>query len=247
MAGAPLKVGGAGEMWRPAYAAANGAGCADWAGEMWRPADADAELEAFLLRVFDHFGVGVEDLGERTYLLRGHGVTTDSFPEIPSDGLVGTFNRPHALGREDVSLLSSDHPMVTGAVDLLLGSEQGNCSFGVWADKADKTLMLETVFVLEALAPARLHADRFLPPMPLRVLVNHKNESLEPDESVSELSSIASAAPVPPDEMWLAYIQIPPRMEKCLPRLHPFVLARTRRRSPGTVRRATLDLSTMSL
>jgi len=37
------------------------------------------------------------------------------------------------------------------------------------------------VFVLEALAPARLHADRFLPPMPLRVLVNHKNESLEID------------------------------------------------------------------
>ena len=143
--------------------------------------DADAALEAFLLRVFDHFGVGVEDLGERTYLLRGHGVTTDSFPEIPSEGLVGTFKRPHALGREDVSLLSSDHPMVTGAVDLLLGSEQGNCSFGVWADEADKTLLLETVFVLETLAPARLHADRFLPPTPLRVLVNHKKESLMVD------------------------------------------------------------------
>ena len=68
---------------------------------------ADAALEAFLLRVFDHFGVGVEDLGERTYLLRGHRVTTDSFPEIPSEGLVGPFKRPHALGREDVSLLSS--------------------------------------------------------------------------------------------------------------------------------------------
>ena len=140
--------------------------------------DADATLEAFLLRVFDHFGVGVEDLGERTYLLRGHRVTTDSFPEIPSEGLVGTFNRPHALGREDVSLLSSDHPMVTGAVDLLLGSEKGNCSFGVWADEADKTLLLETVFVLETLAPAHLHADRFLPPTPLRMLVNHKKESL---------------------------------------------------------------------
>ena len=142
-------------------------------------ADADPKLEAFLLRVFDHFGVIVEDLGERTYLLRGHGVTTDSFPEIPSDGLVGTFNRPHALGREDVSLLSSDHPMATGAVDLLLGSEQGNCSFGVWADETDKTLLLETVFVLETLAPARLHADRFLPPTPVRVMVNHKKEHLE--------------------------------------------------------------------
>ena len=142
-------------------------------------ADVALELESFLLRVFDHFGVSVEDLGERTYLLRGHGVTTDSFPEIPNDGLVGTFNRTHALSREDVSLLSSDHPMATGAVDLLLGSEQGNCSFGVWADESDKTLLLETVFVLETLAPARLHADRFLPPTPVRVLVNHKKENLE--------------------------------------------------------------------
>ena len=69
--------------------------------------------------------------------------------------------------------------MATGAVDLLLGSEQGNCSFGVWADETDKTLLFETVFVLETLAPARLHADRFLPPTPVRVLVNHKKEHLE--------------------------------------------------------------------
>ena len=37
------------------------------------------------------------------------------------------------------------------------------------------------MFVLETLAPARLHADRFLPPTPLRVLVNHKKESLTLD------------------------------------------------------------------
>ena len=140
--------------------------------------DSDPQLEEFLLLVFDHFGVHVEDLGNRTYLLQGHGITTDSFPEIPNEGLVGTFDRRHSLGREDVSLLTSDHPMVTGAVDLLLGGEQGNCTFGVWPDTEDKTILLETTFVLETLAPARLHADRFLPPTPIRILVNHKNESL---------------------------------------------------------------------
>ena len=144
-------------------------------------ADTDPRLEGFLLSVFDHFGIQVEDLGNRTYILQDHSVTTDSFPEIPSDGLVGTFARNHALGREDVSLLTSDHPMVTGAVDLLLGSEQGNCSFGVWADENDKALLLEAIFVLEALAPAFLHSDRFLPPTPVRVLVNHKKELLTLD------------------------------------------------------------------
>ena len=143
--------------------------------------DADPQLEEFLLHVFDHFGVHVEDLGKRTYLLRDHGVTTDSFPQIPNEGLVGTFARKHALSREDVSLLTSDHPMVTGAVDLLLGSEQGNCTFGIWPDKEDKTVLLETIFVLETLAPTHLHADRFLPPTPIRILVNHKKESLPLD------------------------------------------------------------------
>ena len=37
------------------------------------------------------------------------------------------------------------------------------------------------MFVLEALAPAHLHADRFLPPTPLRILVNHKKEPLNLD------------------------------------------------------------------
>jgi len=149
--------------------------------EAIRSTDADEQLEGFMMRIFDHFGVHVEDIGNRTYLLDDRGVTTDSFPELPKEGLVGTFARSHALGREDVSLLTSDHPMVSGAVDLLLSSEQGNCSFGVWIDEEDKTLLLETIFVLEVLAPARLHADRFLPPTPLRILVNHKNESLEID------------------------------------------------------------------
>jgi ATP-dependent helicase HepA len=120
-------------------------------------------------------------------------VTTDSFPELPKEGLVGTFARSHALGREDVSLLTSDHPMVAGAVELLLGSEQGNSSFGVWIDADDKTLLLETIFVLEVLAPARLHADRFLPPTPVRILVNHKNESLDLD--ILEMPVLAKGSP----------------------------------------------------
>ena len=163
---------------------------ADALVEAIRQTDVDEQLEGFLMRIFDHFGVHVEDLGNRTYLLDDRGVTTDSFPELPKEGLVGTFARSHALGREDVSLLSSDHPMVSGAVDLLLSSEQGNCSFGVWADTDDKTLLLETIFVLEALAPTRLHADRFLPPTPVRILVNHKYESLD-----LELPVLAKGSP----------------------------------------------------
>ena len=146
--------------------------------ESIRDIDNSLELETFLLEVFDHFGVRVEERDNRTYLLDGRSaINCDGFPGLPKGGIVGTFDRKHSLSREDITLLTGDHPIVTGAVDLLLGSEQGNCSFSVWEDeKEEQSLLLEAIFVLEALAPKHLHADRFLPPTPLRVLINQERE-----------------------------------------------------------------------
>jgi len=70
--------------------------------------------------------------------------------------------------------LTWDHPLVTGAMDLLLGAETGNCAFAVLPTPNDRTLLLELIFVLEAVAPPHLHMDRFLPPTPVGVLVSHK-------------------------------------------------------------------------
>ena len=64
--------------------------------------------------------------------------------------------------------------MVTGAMELLLGAETGNCAFAVLPDANDRTLLVELIFVLEAIAAPRLHADRFLPLTPMRVVINHK-------------------------------------------------------------------------
>ncbi|MDA9962430.1 RNA polymerase-associated protein RapA [Opitutales bacterium] len=148
-----------------------------------RDTDSSLELETFLLEVFDHFGVRVEERDNRTYLLDGRAaINCDGFPGLPKGGLVGTFDRSFSLSREDITLLTGDHPIVTGAVDLLLGSEQGNCSFSVWEDdKEEQSLLLEAIFVLEALAPKQLHADRFLPPTPLRFLINQDREVVTMD------------------------------------------------------------------
>jgi ATP-dependent helicase HepA len=142
--------------------------------EAIRREDQDAGLEEFMLDVFEHFGVRLEELAPHTYLLNAQGVLTDAFPSIPKEGLIVTFDRQRALGREDVGFLTWDHPMVTGAIDLILGSETGNSGFAVWSGSTDSILLLETVFVLETVAESRWHADRFLPATPLRVVVNHK-------------------------------------------------------------------------
>jgi ATP-dependent helicase HepA len=88
--------------------------------------------------------------------------------------MVVTCDRRRALSREDVGFLTWDHPMVTGAMDLLLGRETGNCAFAVLPAANDRTILLELIFVLEAIAAPHLHVDRFLPPTPVRLVVNHK-------------------------------------------------------------------------
>lgn len=150
--------------------------------------DADADLEAFMSDVFDHYGVHVEEMAARTYRLDPSGVITDAFPAIPKEGVVATFDRQRALSREDVTFLTWDHPMVTGATELILSSELGNSCFVVWPDQPAPGLILEAVFELATMAPGKWHADRFLPRTPIPVIVDHSLETLPP----SELPSFAS-------------------------------------------------------
>ena len=136
------------------------------------------DLENYLLDVFDHFGVHIEELAPHTWQLNPQGIITDSFPSMPAEGMVATCDRRRALSREDVGFLTWDHPMVTGAMDLLLGAETGNCSFAVLPTANERTMLLELIFVLEAIAAPRLHADRFLPLTPVRLVVSHKLEDV---------------------------------------------------------------------
>jgi ATP-dependent helicase HepA len=135
--------------------------------------DGDASLDEFMLRVFDQQAVQTEELAYRTYRVGSAGVLAESFPGLPADGFTVTADRRRALVREDIQFLTWDHPLVTGAIDLLLGSEKGNSSFGYWAEAKTPGLFLEAVYVLESVAPPQLHVDRFLPPTPLWIFVDH--------------------------------------------------------------------------
>jgi ATP-dependent helicase HepA len=138
--------------------------------------DRQPDLEDYLLDVFDHFGVHIEEMAPHTWQLNPQGIITDSFPSMPAEGVVATCDRRRALSREDVGFLTWDHPMVSGAMDLLLGAETGNCAFAVLPTANERTMLLELVYVLEAIAAPRLHADRFLPPTPIRLVISHKLE-----------------------------------------------------------------------
>lgn len=131
-------------------------------------ADTDLAADTFVLRVFELFGVQHEQLGPRSYLLDPEYLNTDGLPGWRDGPQRITFDRATALAHEDQPLLRLDHPLVAGALDLLLGSERGNCAFLIDDALPPRSARLEAWFVLDVVTEATLHADRFLPPLPLR-------------------------------------------------------------------------------
>lgn len=142
--------------------------------------DADYSLENFMNLIFDHFGINVVDIDSRTLSIKPGQLFVDSFPCLPKEGLTVTFDRSRALGREDIEFLTWDHPMVRGSMDLILSMEKGNCTMVVWKDFKEGTpaLLIEAIYIIETVAPPQLHIDRFLPPTPLRVLVDLEGKLL---------------------------------------------------------------------
>ena len=141
-----------------------------------RESEKSAELESLMLRLFDLFGLGVDDAGRQTYRLTNTERLPVNLPGHRGGTVVVTFDRELAVSRDDQVYLSWDHPIVTGCIEQMLGSHEGTTSFVIWESDGNPTLLLEMVFVVECLAPAKLHADRFLPPTPVRVVLNHQGK-----------------------------------------------------------------------
>lgn len=70
--------------------------------------------------------------------------------------------------------------MVRGAMEMLLSSDLGSAAMTVHRHKdfTPGSFLLELVYMLECTAPQELEAGRFLPPTPVRLLLNKKGENL---------------------------------------------------------------------
>ncbi|MCZ8317779.1 MAG: RNA polymerase-associated protein RapA [Lysobacteraceae bacterium] len=136
--------------------------------------DGDACGHEDLLALLEAFGIENEALGGGRVLLDPEHVTVDGFDELKGGPREATFNRAVALSRDDLLYLRADHPMVLSALDLLLSSEAGNACLLIDETLPPRTALLEAVYVLECVADATLDVARFLPPTPLRAVVDSR-------------------------------------------------------------------------
>ncbi|OGT88473.1 MAG: RNA polymerase-binding ATPase [Gammaproteobacteria bacterium RIFOXYD12_FULL_61_37] len=143
--------------------------------------DQAPDLADYLSRYWDSYGVNHEPgPGRSTVLHPGSHMLHETFPCLPGDGATLTFDRADALAHEDREFITWEHPMTQGAMDALVSSELGSAAFILARDPAFKTgtLLLELIHVVECVAPAELEVGRFLPPTPLRLLLDAEGNNL---------------------------------------------------------------------
>lgn len=154
---------------------------ADIIADAIRAADADTALDDFMLDVFDRFGATVEEIAARTWIVTPGAELGEGLPGIPKEGVTLTADRQRALSREDVSFLTWDHPAVRGALELILGTTKGNAALAAVEEPGPDAVFVEAVHVVEVVAPAELHVERFLPATPVRIVLDNRlSEPLGP-------------------------------------------------------------------
>ena len=142
--------------------------------------DNDVDFIHFILNLWDIIGIDQEDKGEHTLVLRPGEKMLFSYPGIPDDGVTVTFDRDLALARDEVMLITPEHPLVATGLDLILGSDTGSTSVALIKNKAIPvgTVFLECMYVVDASAPRSSQVSRYLPATPIRVLLDQQGQNL---------------------------------------------------------------------
>ncbi|MBX3615595.1 MAG: RNA polymerase-associated protein RapA [Nitrosomonas sp.] len=138
--------------------------------------DDDALLPQYMDTVFDCCGVHIEDHRAGSFLIEPSEHMSMPFPGLDDEGSVITYSRAVALSNEDVHFLTWEHPMVTHAMERILSHENGNAVVTMMKHKRVQpgTLLLETLFVLEASGHNVQQSNRYLPPAVIRILLDEQ-------------------------------------------------------------------------
>ncbi len=156
------------------------------------------QLSSYMERLFDEFGVEQEHHSANCLILRpGDHMQVHSFPALAEDGMTATYRRDLALAREDMQFLSWEHPMVIGAMDMVLSGEFGNTAFCTMklAPLRAGTILLEAIFTLACTAPSDLQLTRYLPLTPMRVVIDSQFNDLSDLLSHALINKLSKKAP----------------------------------------------------
>ena len=130
----------------------------------------------FMHRMFDRYGVNYDELRKNVELLAPGENQRSHFPGIIEEGMSVTFDRDTALSNENLHYLTWEHPMVVEAMEMIATEEKGNASLITVENTGlpPSTIIIESLFHINAPADASLQISRFLPADSIRLVADEK-------------------------------------------------------------------------
>ena len=136
--------------------------------EKIRKTEQDSSLKDWMIQVLDRYNVHNEENLDGSYtVIPSDDMLLPVFPGLPEDGIDACFERDLAVRREDRAFLSWQHPMINGALDLVMSSHQGKASVSLleWQPSipARTDLIMTCLFRIKVSAPSHLQLAKYLP------------------------------------------------------------------------------------
>ena len=137
----------------------------------------ETDLEQILVLVLDNYGIETDDIDKTIFKLKTNQMIDEKFPSLSSLSDVVTFDRKTAVVRDDVDFFSWDHPFVQQTFEYYITGSTGSCATAV-LNTGRQGVLLETVYILECVAPLQLNLEYYLPPDPIRIVLDHKGNDV---------------------------------------------------------------------
>ncbi len=156
------------------------------------------ELAQYIERLADYFGVEVQSYDPYSFSLHpGDHMRTHHFPGLNDDGVTLTWDKDHALSRDDLQFLTWEHPLVTGSMDMMLSGDYGNTAFCTIKLPPIKegTLLIEAIFTPHCAAPKSLQLSRYIDQGVHRILLDSNDNDLSTIISSQNINALAQRVP----------------------------------------------------
>lgn len=136
----------------------------------------DTSCLRFMHRMFDRYGVSYDELRKNVELLAPGENQRSHFPGIIEEGMSVTFDRDTALSNETLHYITWEHPMVVEAMEMVATEEKGNASLVTLKNTGlpPSTIIIESLFHLNAPADSSLQISRFLPADSIRLVADER-------------------------------------------------------------------------
>jgi ATP-dependent helicase HepA len=143
--------------------------------------DREPALEHLLESLLDNYGIEmdrtIDNKREKIIHLSVDRIVDEEFPALPRRTETITFDRQTAIAREDLGFFNWDHPFVNQVFDFFITKGEGTCATARIQGESTPGIFLESVFILECIAPVSLNMERFLSAEPIRILISHLGEN----------------------------------------------------------------------